>query len=114
MGGQIWMTSATLDGHDFHAICVDADTGKIIYDEKVFHCENPEPLNNGAAMNCYATPSPAIEPGRVYASIFWNLRRHRLFGYGHRQSGSGSATTCLAAIIAALPPRWSSIAICSS
>ncbi len=66
MGGQVWMTSATLDGHDFHAICVDAETGKIIYDEKVFHCENPEPLGNGAAMNCYATPSPVIEPGRVY------------------------------------------------
>jgi hypothetical protein len=60
MGGQVWMTSATVDGHDFHAICVDADIGKIIYDEKVFHCENPEPLGNGAAMNCYATPSPAI------------------------------------------------------
>jgi outer membrane protein assembly factor BamB len=66
MGGQVWMTSATADGHDFYAICVDADTGKIIYDEKVFHSDNPEPLGNGAAMNCYAAPSPAIEPGRVY------------------------------------------------
>jgi outer membrane protein assembly factor BamB len=66
MAGQVWMTTATLDGHDFYAICVDPDTGKIIYDEKVFHCENPEPLGNGASMNCYATPSPAIEPGRVY------------------------------------------------
>src|SRR5437773_612327 len=25
-----------------------------------------KPLGNGASMNCYATPSPAIEPGRVY------------------------------------------------
>ncbi|MGA2544365.1 MAG: PQQ-binding-like beta-propeller repeat protein [Verrucomicrobiota bacterium] len=66
MGGQVWMTSATVDGHDFHAICVDAETGRIIYNEEVFHCDNPEPLGNGAAMNCYATPSPAIEPGRVY------------------------------------------------
>jgi outer membrane protein assembly factor BamB len=66
MGGQVWMTSATVDGHDFYAICVDAETGEIIYNEKVFHCENPEPLGNGAAMNCYATPSPAIEPGRVF------------------------------------------------
>jgi outer membrane protein assembly factor BamB len=60
------MTSATADGHDFYAICVNADTGKIIYNEKVFHSDNPEPLGNGASMNCYATPSPAIEPGRVY------------------------------------------------
>jgi outer membrane protein assembly factor BamB len=66
MGGQVWMTSATVDGHDFYAICVDAETGKIVYDEKLFHCDNPEPLGNGAAMNCYATPSPAIEPGRVF------------------------------------------------
>jgi len=66
LGGQVWMTSATVDGHDFYAICVDSETGKIIYDEKVFHCDNPEPLGNGASMNCYATPSPVIEPGRVY------------------------------------------------
>ena len=45
---------------------MDADTGRIIHNEKLFHCENPEPLGNGAAMNCYATPSPVIEPGRVY------------------------------------------------
>lgn len=34
--------------------------------EKLFHSDNPEPLGNGASMNCYATPSPVIEPGRVY------------------------------------------------
>jgi outer membrane protein assembly factor BamB len=32
----------------------------------VFHSDNPEPLGNGASMNCYATPSPVIEPGRLY------------------------------------------------
>ncbi len=66
MGGQIWLTTATEDGHDFFAICVDAETGKIRFNEKVFHSDNPEPLGNGASMNCYATPSPVIEPGRVY------------------------------------------------
>ena len=64
MGGQVWLTTATLDGHDFFAICVDADTGKIRFNKKLFHCEEPEPLGN--AVNCYGTPSPAIEPGRVY------------------------------------------------
>ena len=48
MGGQVWLTTATLDGHDFFAICVDADTGEIRFNEKVFHCDNPEPLGNGA------------------------------------------------------------------
>jgi outer membrane protein assembly factor BamB len=66
MGGQVWVTTATADGHDFFAIGLDAATGKILFNEKVFHSDNPEPLGNGASMNCYATPSPAIEAGRVY------------------------------------------------
>lgn len=66
MGGQVWLTTATEDGHDFFAIGVDAESGKILFNEKVFHCDTPEPLGNGASMNCYATPSPVIEPGRVY------------------------------------------------
>ena len=66
MGSQVWLTSATEDGHDFFAICVDAETGKVRFNEKVFHSDNPEPLGNGASMNCYATPSGVIEPGRVY------------------------------------------------
>ena len=66
MGGQVWLTTATLEGHDFFAIGVDAETGQIRFNENVFHSDNPEPLGNGASMNCYATPSPVIEPGRVY------------------------------------------------
>jgi outer membrane protein assembly factor BamB len=66
MGGQIWLTTATPEGRDYFAICVDKENGKILFNEKVFHTDNPEPLGNGASMNCYATPSPVIEPGRVY------------------------------------------------
>src|SRR5207248_10013105 len=66
MDGQVWLTTATEDGHDFFVICVDAETGKIRFNEKVFHHDNPEPLGNGASMNSYATPSSVIEPGRVY------------------------------------------------
>lgn len=64
--GQIWLTSATPEGNDSFAICVDEKSGKILFDEKVFHTDHPEPLGNGASMNSYATPSPVIEPGRVY------------------------------------------------
>ena len=66
MGGQVWLTTATVEGHDVFAICLDKDSGKILFNEKVFHSDNPEPLGNGASMNCYATPSPVIEAGRVY------------------------------------------------
>ena len=64
MNGQIWLTTATLEGNDFFVICVDADSGRIRFNEKIFHTDNPEPLGNN--MNCYASPSPVIEAGRVY------------------------------------------------
>ena len=66
LGDQIWLTTATEDGHDFYALRIDAATGQVRFNEKIFHSDNPEPLGNGASMNCYATPSPVIEPGRVY------------------------------------------------
>lgn len=64
LGKQVWLTTATEAGHDFFAICVDADTGKILHNEKLFHSASPEPLGN--SVNCYAAPSAVIEPGRVY------------------------------------------------
>ncbi|MGZ4989002.1 MAG: outer membrane protein assembly factor BamB family protein, partial [Limisphaerales bacterium] len=65
--GQIWMTAADRDGHDFFVICVDEATGKLVVNKKLFHCDNPESLGND--VNSYATPSPAIEPGRVYVAF---------------------------------------------
>jgi outer membrane protein assembly factor BamB len=64
LGGQVWLTTATPDGHDFFGICVDAETGKVLFNEKLFHSDTPEPLGNN--VNGYATPSPVIESGRVY------------------------------------------------
>jgi len=64
MEGKVWLTTATPEGHEFFVICVDADTGQILLNRKLFGCENPEPLGND--VNCYASPSPTIEPGRVY------------------------------------------------
>ncbi len=64
--GQVWLTTATEDGHDFFVLRVDAATGKVTLNEKLFHSDNPESLGNGAGMNSYATPSAVLEPGRVY------------------------------------------------
>ena len=64
LGGQIWLTTATLEGNDFYAICVDAESGQIVFNERLFHSDNPEPLGND--VNTYASPSPVIEAGRVY------------------------------------------------
>jgi hypothetical protein len=66
LDGQIWVTTATEEGNDLYAICVDAESGKILINEKVFHTDQPEPLGNGKGMNCYATPTPLLENGRVY------------------------------------------------
>lgn len=66
LGNQAWLTSATVDGHDFYVFGVDLATGQVRFNERLFHSENPEPLGNGASMNSYATPTSVIEPGRVY------------------------------------------------
>jgi outer membrane protein assembly factor BamB len=66
LGGQVWVTTATVEGNDAYTIAVDQETGEVLFHVKVFHTESPEPLGNGASMNCYATPSAVIEPGRVY------------------------------------------------
>ncbi|MAS97202.1 MAG: quinonprotein alcohol dehydrogenase [Verrucomicrobiales bacterium] len=63
---QVWLTTATENGHDFYAICVDAKTGEIILNEKLFHSDDPQSLGNGAQDNSYATPSAVIEDSRVY------------------------------------------------
>src|SRR5207244_654188 len=62
-GDQVWLTTATAKGHEMFAVCVDRATGKVVYDVRVFDVARPAPLNN--PMNTYASPTPAIEEGRV-------------------------------------------------
>lgn len=63
-GDRVWLTTATEDGHDMFVICVDKESGEILINKKLFHNEAPDPLGND--VNCYASPSPVIEEGRVY------------------------------------------------
>ena len=62
-GNQIWMTTSTEQGHKLFAVCVDRKTGGIVHDIHVFDVEQPQPI---AVENTYASPTPVIEPGRVY------------------------------------------------
>lgn len=62
-GDQVWLTTATEDGKEMNAICIDRDSGKIIHDLLVF--ANPEP-QFCHAKNSYASCTPVIEQGRVY------------------------------------------------
>ncbi|MGI6456949.1 MAG: PQQ-binding-like beta-propeller repeat protein [bacterium] len=61
---QIWLTTATEDGREMYAICVDKNSGKILFNEEVFHNDHPDPLGND--VNTYASCTPIVEEGFVY------------------------------------------------
>ena len=61
---EIWMTSATEDGKQLSALCVDAETGKIKQDITVFDIAEPMFCNS---YNSYASSTPVIEEGRLWA-----------------------------------------------
>ncbi len=60
---QIWMTTASKNGNELGAICVDAESGKILHDKVVFKIADPQFCH---PMNSYGTPTPFIEKGRLY------------------------------------------------
>lgn len=65
-GKQIWLTTASKDGRQLYALCIDRDTGKIIRDMKLFDVAEPQFAH---AFNTYASPTPVIEQGRVYITF---------------------------------------------
>jgi outer membrane protein assembly factor BamB len=65
-GKQVWMTTATPDGHELYAVCADRESGKIVFDLKLFDVPNPQYC---IPFNSYASPSPCIEEGRVYVTF---------------------------------------------
>jgi outer membrane protein assembly factor BamB len=62
-GDQIWLTTATDDGKENYAVCVDRRDGRIVHDLHVFHNDKPEDTRS---YNSFASPTPAIEEGRIY------------------------------------------------
>ena len=85
------MTTATADGKQLFAVCVDRKTGEILHDLKLFEQEKPQPL--ATPFNSYASPTPAIEEGRVY--VHFGIARHRLPGHEDRQEAVGAARLAL-------------------
>ena len=63
-GSQIWLTTATPDGKKLSVLNVDAESGKVLRDFVVFEIEKPQFC---IERNSYASSTPAIEEGRLYA-----------------------------------------------
>ena len=66
LGNQVWMTTATQDGRELFAVALDRDTGKVVFDLKLFQVATPQYAH---PFNTYASPTPVIEPGRVYVTF---------------------------------------------
>lgn len=64
-GEQVWLTTATEDGRELSALCVDLASGRVVHNVPVFTVAEPQPIHK---TNTYASPTPAIEAGRVYLS----------------------------------------------
>jgi outer membrane protein assembly factor BamB len=47
-------------------VCLDRATGKQIYFRELFPVDNPPEVN---FLNSYATPTPVVEPGRLYCDF---------------------------------------------
>jgi outer membrane protein assembly factor BamB len=62
---QIWVTTAKPDGKELFAVCIDFQSGKIIYDIKVF---TPDEVEGKHSINTYASPTSCIENGFVYVN----------------------------------------------
>ncbi len=66
LGDQVWLSTAAPDGKELWALCIDRDSGRIIHNLKLFDVANPQYAH---PFNTYASPAPAIEPGRVYITF---------------------------------------------
>jgi outer membrane protein assembly factor BamB len=66
LGNQVWVTTASDKGHELSAIALDRESGAVIHDLKLFQVEKPQYAH---PFNSYASPTPVIEPGRVYVTF---------------------------------------------
>lgn len=82
LGDRIWLTLAVeqgvvrkrIGGDDMQTaehvslevVCLDRAKGKILWRTKLFEVANPDPVH---WFNSWATPTPVLEPGRLYCDF---------------------------------------------
>lgn len=64
--GVIWLTTASKDGKRLAFLCIDAETGEIETDEKLFDIGKPQFAH---AFNSYASPSPVIDGDATFVTF---------------------------------------------
>lgn len=60
---QVWLTTATEDGKELSALCIDLETGEVVHDLLVFEIEQPAFCH---PANSYASCTPYAESDRVF------------------------------------------------
>lgn len=64
LNNKIWLTTALADGKELYLLAIDATTGKVEQNILLFELDS---LQESHPLNSYASPTPALEKGRVYA-----------------------------------------------
>lgn len=62
-GNEVWLTTATEDGKQSFALCLDRATGRVVRDIKLWETADPE---QARPYNSYASPTPVIDGAFVY------------------------------------------------
>jgi len=65
-GDRIWIATATEDGRELSLLTVDATSGRVERDQKLFEVAAPQFCHK---FNSYASPTPVAEEGRVYVTF---------------------------------------------
>src|SRR5258708_39305625 len=65
-GSQVWLTTANEAGTELGVVLVDKDSGKVLRDDTLFQVATPQFCHK---FNSYASPTPAIEEGRLYVTF---------------------------------------------
>lgn len=63
LAGRVWLTTADTRGRKMSVLGVDLETGVVVVERVVFENRKVENKNR---LNSYASPTAAVEPGRVY------------------------------------------------
>ncbi len=96
--GQIWLTAATEGGSSLRAIALDQQSGRVLHDVEIFRVERLPSIHD---KNGYASPTPILEPGRVYVhfgtlgtaalnrsgEVLWKTQELH-YAHGHGAGGS--------------------------